>query len=176
MTAILTCVQGDLLAQNDCDAIVNAANAQLLPGGGVCGLIHDAAGPGLARYCAALDGVPVGGAVATPGFDLPQRWVIHACGPRYGIDHPADVLLASAFRHALIIAEQQNVKKVAFPAISTGIYGYPLADAARITVQAIRAELPTLKSINEVRLVLHDRAAWLAFYTELTCGDAGQNS
>lgn len=173
MTAILTCVQGDLLAQCDCDAIVNAANSQLLPGGGVCGLIHDAAGPELARYCAALGGVPVGGAVVTPGFDLQQTWIVHACGPRYGIDHPAGALLASAFRNALRVAEQKGVKKIAFPAISTGIYGYPVAEAARVTIQAILAELPVLNSITEVRLVLHDRSVWQVFHAELTCPGSG---
>lgn len=167
MTAILTCVLGDLLAQADCDAVVNAANSQLLPGGGVCGLIHDTAGPDLARYCANLGGVPVGGAVATPGFNLKQTWIIHACGPRYGIDRPADRLLADAFQNALLVAEQKHIRKIAFPAISTGIYGYPLEEAAKVTIPAIRAQLPVLKSVDEVRLVLHDVRGWRIFNQEL---------
>lgn len=166
MTAIMTCVQGDLLAQDDCDAIVNAANVQLLPGGGVCGLIHDAAGPELARHCAQLNSIPVGGAVVTPGFKLKQRWVIHACGPRYGLDCPSDKLLADAFKNALDVAEQKQVKRIAFPAISTGIYGYPLEEAARVTVAEIRACLPALQSVEEVRLVLHDAQAWQIFSAE----------
>lgn len=98
MAGVLRFVQGDLLAQLDCDAIVNAANAQLLPGGGVCGLIHAAAGPKLADYCAALGDIPVGGAVAAPGFALPQTWVIHACGPRYGLDWPPEVYWLVLFK------------------------------------------------------------------------------
>ncbi|SFN95642.1 O-acetyl-ADP-ribose deacetylase (regulator of RNase III), contains Macro domain [Formivibrio citricus] len=169
MTAILTCIQGDLLAQDDCDAIVNAANAELLPGGGVCGAIHDAAGPELARYCAGLGSIAVGGAVATPGFNLKQRWVIHACGPRYGFDRPSDKLLADAFRNALDAAERKQVKRIAFPAISTGIYGYPLDEAARVTVAAIRACLPALGSVEEVRLVLRDAQTWRVFGAEVGC-------
>ena len=163
MTAVLTCVRGDLLAQADCDAIVNAANSALAPGGGVCGRIHDAAGPQLAEYCTTLGGVMVGDAIATPGFALPHKWVIHACGPRYGSDHPEAELLASAYCAALRVAESKAVAKIAFPAISTGIYGYPLQEAAEVAIAAIRAELPKLKSTSEVRLVLYDAVAYQVF-------------
>lgn len=163
MTAILTCVQGDLIKQTDCDAIVNAANSALLPGAGVCGRIHAAAGPELAAYCAGLGGVHVGGAVATPGFALPQAWIIHACGPRYGFDHPEAGLLASAYKNALRVADEQKSLRIAFPAISTGVYGYPVTEAARVAVTAIGETLPQLQSIVEVRLVLYDAVAYQVF-------------
>ncbi|MDR3414243.1 MAG: macro domain-containing protein [Formivibrio sp.] len=163
MSAILSCVQGDLLMQADCDAIVNAANTALLPGAGVCGRIHSAAGPELAAYCAQLGGVAVGGAVATPGFALSQAWVIHACGPRYGFDHPEAALLASAYQNALFLAEKKEVSRIAFPAISTGVYGYPMQNAAHVAIEAIRAELPDLHVVKEVRLVLYDAVAYQVF-------------
>ncbi len=163
MSAILSCVQGDLLMQTDCDAIVNAANTALSSGAGVCGRIHAAAGPELAVYCASLGGVAVGSAVATPGFALLQPWVIHACGPRYGFDHPEEALLASAYQTALRIADQHEVSRIAFPAISTGVFGYPMQEAARIAIAAIRAELPHLRVVSEVRLVLYDAVAYQVF-------------
>lgn len=163
MSAILTCVQGDLIKQSDCDAIVNAANSALLPGAGVCGRIHAAAGPELAAYCARLGGVAIGGAVATPGFALPQTWIIHACGPRYGFDHPEAELLASAYQNALRVADEKQVMRIAFPSISTGVYGYPVMEAARVAVAAIEEMLPQLQSIIEVRLVLYDAVAYQVF-------------
>lgn len=163
MSAILTCVQGDLIKQADCDAIVNAANSALLPGAGVCGRIHAAAGPVLADYCADLGGIPIGGAVATPGFSLSQTWVVHACGPRYGFDHPEAELLASAYQSALRVADEKQVRRVAFPAISTGVYGYPVTEAARVAIRAITEMLPSLQSVEEVRLVLYDAVAYQVF-------------
>ena len=163
MSAILTCVQGDLLKQIDCDVIVNAANTALLAGAGVCGRIHAAAGPELALHCARLSGVDVGGSVLTPGFDLPQPWIIHACGPRYGFDHPEQELLASAYQTALRVAEDNKLQRIAFPAISTGVYGYPVTEAARIAVAAVQQVLPRLQSIVEVRLVLYDAVAYQVF-------------
>lgn len=167
MNAILTCMQGDLLAQTDCDAIVNAANSGLTPGGGVCGRIHAAAGTELAGFCEKIGGVMVGDAVITPGFALSQKWIIHACGPRYGYDHPEAELLASAYRAALLVAERNAVNKIAFPAISTGIYGYPMREAARVAISSIRATLPQLKTVTEVRLVLYDVVAYMLFKEEL---------
>lgn len=122
------------------DAIVNAANPQLLPGGGVCGAIHRAAGPELARACAALGGCPVGEARLTPGFRLPARYVIHAVGPVWhgGTQGEAE-FLASAYRSSLVLARDHGCRSIAFPAISTGIYGYPLDEATRIAVNAVRA-------------------------------------
>lgn len=163
MSVILNCVQGDLLKQTDCEAIVNAANAALEPGAGVCGRIHAAAGPKLADYCETIGGVAVGGAVITPGFALPQPWVIHACGPRYGFDHPEATLLASAYVAALQLANSNGISRVAFPAISTGVYGYPMQEAARIAIASIRAELPRLQVVKEVRMVLYDAVAYQVF-------------
>ncbi len=163
MSAVLTCVQGDLIKQLDCDAIVNAANSALLPGAGVCGRIHAAAGPELAEYCHGVGGIEIGGAVATPGFALTQDWVIHACGPRYGFDHPEAELLASAYRNALLVADEKGVRRIAFPAISTGVYGYPVTEAAKVAVAAIEKTLPELRSIIEVRLVLYDAVAHQVF-------------
>jgi O-acetyl-ADP-ribose deacetylase (regulator of RNase III) len=124
----------------DTDAIVNAANESLAPGGGVCGAIHRAAGPDLARACAAAAPCPTGEARLTPGFRLPARFVIHAVGPvwRGGAAGEAD-LLASAYRSAMRLAAGQGLRTIAFPAISTGIYGYPLQLATPIAVSSVRA-------------------------------------
>jgi O-acetyl-ADP-ribose deacetylase len=123
----------------DTDAIVNAANESLAPGGGVCGAIHRAAGPELARACAAIGHCPTGEARITPGFRLPADYVIHAVGPvwRGGKEGEAK-LLASAYRSALQVAEEHGLRSIAFPAISTGIYGYPLEQATDVAVQTMR--------------------------------------
>lgn len=121
------------------DAIVNAANEQLAPGGGVCGAIHRAAGPELARVCAELGGCPTGEARLTPGFGLPARFVIHAVGPVWrGGEMGEPELLASAYRAAMALAEAQGLRSLAFPAIGTGIYGYPLGPATRIAVREVQ--------------------------------------
>jgi O-acetyl-ADP-ribose deacetylase (regulator of RNase III) len=123
----------------DTDAIVNAANESLAPGGGVCGAIHRAAGPDLARACAAIGHCPTGEARITPGFRLPAANVIHAVGPvwRGGGEGEAE-LLASAYRSALRLAEEHGLRSIAFPAISTGIYGYPLEQATEVAVRTVR--------------------------------------
>ena len=123
------------------DAIVNAANTSLAPGGGVCGAIHRAAGPELALACRRLGGCATGDAKATPGFELPARWVIHAVGPVWhGGDQGESELLASCYRRCLEVARDlPNCHSVAFPAISTGIYGYPPRPAAEIAVTTLRA-------------------------------------
>jgi O-acetyl-ADP-ribose deacetylase (regulator of RNase III) len=133
------------------DAIVNAANEELAPGGGVCGAIHRAAGPELARACAALAPCPTGEARITPGFQLPARWVIHAVGPRWrgGRSGEPD-LLAASYRAALARAAEHEVRTLAFPAISTGIYGYPLDAATVVAVDAVRAALATTPLIEAV--------------------------
>jgi len=121
------------------DAIVNAANSHLAPGGGVCGAIHAAAGPALEVACSQVGGCPTGEARITPGFNLPARYVIHAVGPVWnGGGHGEAGLLAGAYRSALEIAKAEGIRTIAFPAISTGIYGYPLADAAGIAVREVR--------------------------------------
>jgi O-acetyl-ADP-ribose deacetylase len=124
------------------DAIVNAANTSLAPGGGVCGAIHDAAGPELARACARLAPCPTGQARITPGFRLRARFVIHAVGPLWqeGAMGEAE-LLASAYRSSLALAKAESLRSIAFPAISTGIYGYPLQAATKIALATVGAEL-----------------------------------
>jgi O-acetyl-ADP-ribose deacetylase (regulator of RNase III) len=133
------------------DAIVNAANEHLAPGGGVCGAIHRAAGPELARACAALGRCPTGEARLTPGFALPARFVIHAVGPIWlGGSAGEDELLASAYRSAMGLAAEHRLRSIAFPAISTGIYGFPLDPATRIAVGAVRAALGAGSTVQEV--------------------------
>ena len=123
----------------DVDAIVNAANTDLKPGGGVCGAIHRAAGPELAQACAELRGCPTGEARITPGFKLKARYVIHAVGPvwRGGESAEAD-RLASAYAASIRLASGLRMKSIAFPAISTGVYGYPIEEATPIAVAAVR--------------------------------------
>lgn len=122
------------------DAIVNAANEMLAPGGGVCGAIHAKAGPELAAACAVLGGCPTGEARITPGFRLPAKHVIHAVGPVWrGGTSGEPELLASAYRSVLRLAQEHQLETVAFPAISTGIFGYPFQAATRVAVAAVRA-------------------------------------
>ncbi|HEV8357790.1 MAG TPA: macro domain-containing protein [Gemmatimonadales bacterium] len=133
------------------DAIVNAANRFLIPGGGVCGAIHRAAGPGLALACEGLGGCPVGEARLTEGFGLPARFVIHAVGPVWqGGEAGEEELLASAYRSALLLANERGCRRIAFPAISTGIFAFPVGRATRIAVATARETLVRAPSLDEV--------------------------
>jgi O-acetyl-ADP-ribose deacetylase (regulator of RNase III) len=137
----ITVVDGDITAL-DVDAIVNAANQHLAPGAGVCGAIHRAAGPELAAACARIGACPTGEARLTPGFRLKARHVIHAVGPVWqGGAAGEDELLASCYSNSLAIAAANGIHSIAFPAISTGIYGYPLERASRIAIAAVREGL-----------------------------------
>ena len=147
-------VQGDITSQDDVDAIVNAANARLESGGGVAGAVHGAAGPGLAEEARPLGPIEPGEAVITGGHGLPNRYVIHALGPVYGQDQPEDELLANCYRNALALAEERGIESVAFPAISTGIFGYPLEEAAEVALQVVIGEAESLQSVRLVRFVL----------------------
>jgi O-acetyl-ADP-ribose deacetylase (regulator of RNase III) len=155
---LIECVQGDIANQRDMDAVVNAANAELRIGGGVAGAIHRAAGPGLDEECRTLAPIQPGQAVITGAHGLPNRFVIHCLGPVYGRDEPADALLASCYRNALRLADQNGIASIAFPAISTGAFGYPVEPAARVALQTIRDELPGLSSVRHIRLVLFSAA------------------
>lgn len=133
------------------DAIVNAANGGLYAGGGVCGAIHRAAGPELARACAAVAPCPTGEARITPGFRLPAKHVLHAVGPVWrGGGRGEAALLAGAYRSSIRLAGDHGLASIAFPAISTGIFGYPIEEATRVAVETVRATLPEAPSVREV--------------------------
>lgn len=153
----LEIVQGNIIAQADVSAVVNAANAQLLKGGGVAGAIHGVAGPGLERECRPLAPIRPGEAVITGGHNLPNKHVIHCLGPVYGVNEPAAEILANCYKNALCLAEQNRIESIAFPAISTGIFGYPVEEAAYVALRTILAVIPGLKSVKKVRIVLYSK-------------------
>ncbi|GAA2119656.1 O-acetyl-ADP-ribose deacetylase [Kitasatospora saccharophila] len=163
----ITLVQGDITEQR-VDAVVNAANSSLLGGGGVDGAIHRKGGPEILAECRRLrashygKGLPTGRAVATTAGRLPARWVVHTVGPVYRAeDYPQRAeLLASCYRESLRVAVGLGARTVAFPAVSAGIFGWPLEDAARIALGAVAAAGPDL---DEVRFVLFDAEAYAAF-------------
>ncbi|HEY4027278.1 MAG TPA: O-acetyl-ADP-ribose deacetylase [Candidatus Dormibacteraeota bacterium] len=158
-------VRGDITAEQ-VDAIVNAANSSLMGGGGVDGAIHRAAGPELKEACRPLGGCAVGEAKATPGFRLPARWVIHTVGPIWsGGDQGEPGLLASCYRRSLEVARELGARSVSFPAISTGAYGYPAEDAARIAVETL---LATPIEVELVRLVAFDKRTLQLYEALLT--------
>jgi O-acetyl-ADP-ribose deacetylase (regulator of RNase III) len=155
------------------DAIVNAANEMLAPGGGVCGAIHAKAGPELAAACAALGGCPTGEARITPAFRLPARHVIHAVGPFWrGGTAGEPELLASAYRSALRLAQEHKLRSVAFPAISTGIFGYPLGPATRIAVTAVQSAAASPGTLWQVIFACFTADVFQAYRDEGIAGEA----
>ncbi|MEU6334483.1 O-acetyl-ADP-ribose deacetylase [Streptomyces cellulosae] len=169
MTPRITLVQGDITRQS-ADAIVNAANSSLLGGGGVDGAIHRRGGPEILAECRALrasrygKGLPSGQAVATTAGKLDACWVIHTVGPVYSATEDRSALLASCYRESLRVADELGARTVAFPAVSTGVYRWPLDDAARIAVETVRT---TDTMVEEVIFVLFDERAYKAFEAAL---------
>ena len=158
-------ISGDITKLN-VDAIVNAANTSLLGGGGVDGAIHRAAGPELLEACRKLHGCRTGDAKSTPGFRLPAKWVFHAVGPVWnGGNHNEDELLAGCYRRALELAAEHKAQSIAFPAISTGIYGFPSDRAARIAVDTVKAHVGA-SGIELVNFVCFDNGT-LQIYEEV---------
>lgn len=168
MTTI-TLVQGDITDQS-VGAIVNAANSSLLGGGGVDGAIHRRGGPAILEECRKLRassygrGLPTGQAVATTAGALDARWVIHTVGPVHSTAEDRSDLLVSCYRESLRVADELGARTVAFPAVSAGIYGWPMDDAARIAIETVRA---TQTTVEEARFVLFDERAYAAFATQL---------
>lgn len=152
--------RGNIANQPDVDAVVNAANAQLQTGGGVAGAIHRAAGPGLAQETRPMAPIQPGEAVVSGGHDLPNDHVIHVLGPVYGRDEPSDELLRAGYENALDLAERHGIGSVAFPAISTGAFGFPAGPAARIALRTVLDAAPRLSSVTRVRFVLFDESAY----------------
>lgn len=155
----IACVVGDITRQDDIDAVVNAANAELRPGGGVAGAIHRAAGPALDRACRPLAPIRPGTAVVTDAFELPNRRVIHCLGPVYGRDEPSADLLAACYREALALADAEGLASIAFPALSTGAFGYPQEEAAEVALATCVHEAPRLTALRRIRFVLFDARA-----------------
>lgn len=147
-------VEGNIVRQPDITAIVNAANAQLQIGGGVAGAIHSAAGPGLAEECRPMAPISPGQAVISGGHNLPNDYVIHCLGPVYGVDKPEDKLLADCYRNALRLADEKGIDSIAFPAISTGAFGYPFEEATEVALQTVKETIPELQHVQLIRFVL----------------------
>ena len=168
--ATIECVTGDIANQPDMDAVVNAANAELRIGGGVAGALHRGAGPGLEAECRPLAPIRPGEAVITGAHNLPNHHVIHCLGPVYGADKPSDELLAACYRNACRLAEKNSLRSVAFPAISTGAFGYPLEDAARIALETTVEMLAGAATLKHIRFVLFnasDKAVFERILEEL---------
>ncbi|WP_210478930.1 O-acetyl-ADP-ribose deacetylase [Naasia sp. SYSU D00948] len=165
-------VRGDITREH-VDAVVNAANSSLLGGGGVDGAIHRAGGPAILAECRELrrtrlpDGLPTGDAVATTAGRLPARWVIHTVGPVHSTREDRSALLASCYRRSLEVARELGARSVAFPAVSAGVYGWPMDDAARIAVGTVREELDRHASPELVRFVLFSEPALREFEAAL---------
>lgn len=169
---ILTAVRGDITRER-VDVIVNAANSSLLGGGGVDGALHRAGGPEILEECRRLratrlpDGLPAGAAVATTAGRLPARWVVHTVGPVFSRVEDRSAILASAYTESVRVAQQLGARSIAFPAVSAGVYGWPITDAARIAVEAVRTITAPDGVLSEVRFVLFSDDALAAFTAAL---------
>lgn len=150
-------IKGDIAAQPDLDAVVNAANAELSPGGGVAGAIHRAAGPDLYKECKPLAPIKPGEVVLTGAYDLPNKYVLHCLGPVYGQDKPENEFLAACYRKSLKIAEKHTITSIGFPAISTGIFGYPPELAVEVVFNTVLAEIPGIENIKKIKFVVFSK-------------------
>jgi O-acetyl-ADP-ribose deacetylase (regulator of RNase III) len=167
LPADITAILGDITVRR-VDAIVNAANGTLLGGGGVDGAIHRAAGPGLLAECRALGGCATGQARITKGYGLPSKYVIHTVGPVWrGGGNGEDELLANCYRSCFELATRNGIKSLAFPAVSTGTYGFPASRAAAIAVREARAFMSQKATVESIIFVCFDRAMYGAYQKEL---------
>lgn len=162
---------GDIAQQNEVEVVVNAANAELRSGGGVAGAIHSKAGPMLYQECKHLAPISPGEAVITKAYNLPNKYVIHCLGPVYGQDEPGEKLLANCYLNALKLAEEYKISSIAFPALSTGAFGYPFKKATEITFKTILKKVPQLNNLQKLKFVLHsegDLKIYEAIFRELS--------
>ncbi|MCF8008471.1 MAG: macro domain-containing protein [Halanaerobiales bacterium] len=149
-------LKGDIADQKNIEAVINAANAQLRIGGGVAGAIHRKAGPKLEKECEPLAPIKPGEAVITGAYGLPNDYVIHCLGPVYGVDKPEAELLKRSYQNALQIADKNKIKSIAFPAISTGAFGYPKSKATEIAIKTVKNIIPELEFVKKIRFVLYN--------------------
>lgn len=155
-------IQGDISKQST-DAVVNAANKRLAPGGGVAGAIHSAAGPELWEECKKLGGCETGEAVITKGYSLKARWIVHTVGPVYSGNERDSGLLALSYKNSLLVADEAGARTISFPAISAGAFGYPTREAAEIALETVCKAASNLSSIEMVRFVLYDSKTYNVF-------------
>ncbi|SDS42461.1 macro domain-containing protein [Gramella sp. MAR_2010_147] len=165
--------KGDIANQPELEAIVNAANAKLAPGGGVAGAIHAAAGPVLYKECRHLEPIKPGEAVLTSAYNLPNKFVIHCLGPVYGRDKPESELLANCYRNSIRIAEEAGITSIGFPGISTGIFGYPSNLAVEVAFNTVLAELPRIKNLKKIKFVVFNTEDLQLYHIKLKKISAG---
>jgi O-acetyl-ADP-ribose deacetylase (regulator of RNase III) len=159
---IIRILKGDITEQ-ETDAVVNAANKRLSPGGGVAGAIHSAAGSGLWEECKKIGICETGEAVITKGYKLPAKWVIHTVGPVWANRERDPEMLSSCYRNSLTLADENNIRSISFPAISTGAFGYPLVEGAAIALKSVCEAAENLSSVKIVQFVLYDDRAYSVF-------------
>ncbi|TRO67279.1 macro domain-containing protein [Christiangramia sabulilitoris] len=146
--------KGDIAVQPGLDAVVNAANSMLAPGGGVAGAIHSKAGPDLYKECKDLAPILPGEAVITKAFGLPNKYIIHCLGPVYGKDIPGDKFLAACYQNSINLADKHKLQSIGFPAISTGIFGYPPLEAIDVVFNTVLGVLPRIQHLKKIKFVL----------------------